>query len=135
MSSTEVFSSAATAAPHRLAAEAGRDILAQGGNAIEAMLAMAATIAVVYPHMNSIGGDGFWLIHEPKGRVRAIEACGFAGAKATIERYRNLEVDVIPARGPNAALTVPGAIGGWMLAHDLADVAGRPSGQRHPPRA
>ena len=120
MSSTEVFSSAATAAPHRLAAEAGRDILAQGGNAIEAMLAMAATIAVVYPHMNSIGGDGFWLIHEPKGRVRAIEACGFAGAKATIERYRALEVDVIPARGPNAALTVPGAIGGWMLAHDLA---------------
>ena len=40
---------------------------------------MAATIAVVYPHMNAIGGDGFWLVREPGGRVRAIEACGPAG--------------------------------------------------------
>ncbi len=49
-------------------------MLAEGGNAIEAMVAMAATIAVVYPHMNHIGGDGFWLIREPSGRVHAIEA-------------------------------------------------------------
>ena len=48
-------------APHSAAVEAGRAILAEGGNAIEAMLAMAATIAVVYPHMNHLGGDGFWL--------------------------------------------------------------------------
>ena len=41
-----MFSRAAVAAPHNLAAEAGRDVLAQGGNAIEAMVAMAATIAV-----------------------------------------------------------------------------------------
>ncbi len=46
---------------------------------------MAASIAVVYPHMNSIGGDGFWLIRDAKGKVRAIEACGFAGEKATTE--------------------------------------------------
>ena len=50
VSETAVYSRAAVAAPHRLAAEAGRDVLAQGGNAIEAMVAMAATIAVVYPH-------------------------------------------------------------------------------------
>ena len=49
-------------APHHLAAETGRDVLRDGGNAIEAVVAAAATIAVVYPHMNSIGGDGFWLI-------------------------------------------------------------------------
>ena len=84
MDSTPVFARAAVAAPHVLAAESGRDILAAGGNAIEAMVAMAATIAVVYPHMNGIGGDGFWLVREPRGRVRVIEACGFAGAKATI---------------------------------------------------
>ena len=47
------------AAPHQAAAEAGRAILADGGNAIEAMVAMAATIAAVYPHMNHLGGDGF----------------------------------------------------------------------------
>jgi gamma-glutamyltranspeptidase len=42
-------------APHAAAVEAGRAILAEGGNAIEAMVAMAATIAAVYPHMNHIG--------------------------------------------------------------------------------
>ena len=46
-------------APHHLAAQAGRDVLRDGGNAIEAMVAAAAAIAVVYPHMNAIGGDGF----------------------------------------------------------------------------
>ncbi len=96
--------------------ETGRAILAQGGNAIEAMVAMAATIAVVYPHMNAIGGDGFWLIGDRKGRVRSISACGFAGEHATIRRYRDLGYDKIPSRGADATLTVPGAIGGWSVA-------------------
>ena len=110
------------AAPHHAAVQAGRDIIADGGNAIEAMVAMAATIAAVYPHMNHIGGDGFWLIREPKGRVRAIEACGPAGANARRELYR--EHDAIPSRGPLAALTVPGAIGGWALALEAARTFG-----------
>ena len=62
MPETPVFTSAAVAAPHSLAAQAGQSVLARGGNAIEAMVAMAASIAVVYPHMNGIGGDGFWLV-------------------------------------------------------------------------
>ncbi len=88
MPDSPVFASAAVAAPHHLASQAGQAILAEGGNAIEAMVAMAATISVVYPHMNAIGGDGFWLVHEPGGKVHAIEACGGAGSLATIERYR-----------------------------------------------
>jgi oxamate amidohydrolase len=110
------------AAPHHAAAEAGRAVLAEGGNAIEAMVAMAATIAAVYPHMNHIGGDGFWLIRERNGRVRALMAPGRAGARAQRELYRDLET--IPARGPLAALTVPGAIGGWALALEAARAAG-----------
>ena len=106
------------AAPHAAAAETGRAILAEGGNAIEAMVAMAATIAAVYPHMNHIGGDGFWLIREPNGRVRAIMAPGPAGSKAIRDLYR--DHDAIPSRGPLAALTVPGAVGGWMLALEAA---------------
>jgi oxamate amidohydrolase len=106
-------------APHAAAAEAGRLILAEGGNAIEAMMAMAAQIAVVYPHMNHLGGDGFWLIREPNGRVRAIMAAGPAGAQARPELYRDYET--IPPRGPFAALTVPGAVGGWMLARQAAE--------------
>jgi len=105
-------------APHAAAVEAGRQILADGGNAIEAMLAMAATIAAVYPHMNHIGGDGFWLVRLPSGRVRAIMAAGPAGAAARPELYHDYET--IPPRGPLAALTVPGAVGGWMLALEAA---------------
>jgi len=121
---TPTFARAAVAAPHIDAARAGKAILAEGGNAIEAMLAMAATIAVVYPHMNGIGGDGFWTIREPNGRVRVIEACGFAGKKATIDSYRANEHEIIPRRGPLAALTVPGAVGGWVLAQEFAKALG-----------
>ena len=124
MTDTPVFSRAAVAAPHTLAARAGRDVLADGGNAVEAMIAMAATIAVVYPHMNAIGGDGFWLVREPSGKVHAIEACGPAGRKATIGRYRDKGYDAIPPRGPDAAVTVAGAVGGWALAKELAVALG-----------
>ncbi|WP_043750722.1 gamma-glutamyltransferase family protein [Methylobacterium nodulans] len=124
MPETPVFARAACAAPHHLAAESGRAVLAEGGNAVEAMLAMAATIAVVYPHMNGIGGDGFWLVREPGGRVHTIEACGPAGALATIRRYRDKGYDSIPDRGPDAAVTVAGAVGGWALARELAGSLG-----------
>ena len=97
-------------------------VLAIGGNAIEAMVAMAATIAVVYPHMNHVGGDGFWLVREPSGRVRAFMAAGRAGAHATRDLYR--EHETIPPRGPLAALTVPGAIAGWILAVEAAQAHG-----------
>jgi oxamate amidohydrolase len=109
-------------APHHEAVEAGRSILAEGGNALEAMVAMAAMIAVVYPHMNHLGGDGFWLIRFPNGRVRAIMAPGPAGQDARPDLYRDYET--IPPRGPLAALTVPGAIGGWMLALEAAKANG-----------
>src|SRR6202050_5687339 len=109
-------------APHSAAVEAGRAILAEGGNALEAMLSMAGTIAAVYPHMNHLGGDGFWLIREPNGRVRAVMAAGPAGQHAAPELYRDYEE--IPTRGPLAALTVPGAVGGWMLALEAAAAHG-----------
>ncbi len=115
---------AVIAAPHGLAVEAGRQVFSAGGNAIEAALAAAATIAVVYPHMNHLGGDGFWLIREPSGRVHYIEACGFAGAKALPSLYRDIGYDAIPFRGPLAALTVPGAVGGWQLALEAAAACG-----------
>lgn len=124
MPETPVFAHAAVAAPHELAARAGRSVLAQGGNAVEAMVAMAASIAVVYPHMNGIGGDGFWLVREPGGRVRGFEACGPAGRRATIARYREMGYDAIPARGPDAMVSVAGAVGGWRLALDFARALG-----------
>ena len=107
-------------APHALAAQSALAILREGGNAIEAMIASAATIAVVYPHMNSIGGDGFWLILAPGMPPLGIDACGRAGALATIELYRERGLNAVPARGPLAANTVAGTIGGWIEALSIS---------------
>ncbi|MGI9352516.1 MAG: gamma-glutamyltransferase family protein [Rhizobiaceae bacterium] len=107
-------------APHHLASEAGLRVLREGGNAIEAMIAAAATIAVVYPHMNGLGGDNFWLIHEPGNNPRGIDACGGAAEKATIEFYRENGLRSFPDRGPLAALTVAGAVAGWQTALEFS---------------
>jgi gamma-glutamyltranspeptidase/glutathione hydrolase len=105
--------------PHGLATTAGLRILQEGGNAVEAALAAAAVIAVVYPHMNGLGGDNFWLIyHAGERRVRALMACGAAGARATIDAYRAAgQPREIPRRGVIAANTVPGAVDGWGEAY------------------
>jgi oxamate amidohydrolase len=106
-------------APHHLAASSACAVLREGGNAIEAMVAAAATIAVVYPHMNAVGGDGFWLISEPGREPVAIDACGRAAGLATLDFYAEQGLKAIPGRGPLAANTVAGAISGWQeaLAH------------------
>ena len=102
--------------PHHLASQAGLDVLREGGTAIEAAVAAASTIAVVYPQMNSIGGDGFWLIAEPGKDPISIDACGRAGSAASVGLYRSLGMTAVPQRGPLAANTVAGAISGWELA-------------------
>jgi len=101
-------------APHSLAAQSALAVLREGGNAIEAMVAAAATIAVVYPHMNSLGGDGFWLIMPASGAPVAIDASGPAGSLATLDRYAGM--GKIPTRGADAAVTVAGTVGGWQEA-------------------
>jgi gamma-glutamyltranspeptidase/glutathione hydrolase len=107
-------------APHAAAAEAAAHILREGGNAIEAMVAAAATIAVVYPHMTAIGGDAFWLIHDPGRSPIAIDACGAAAQNATLEYYQQQGVSTIPIRGPLAANTMAGTISGWDAALEVS---------------
>ena len=107
-------------APHHLAAEAGSRVLRDGGNAIEAMIAAASTIAVVYPHMSGLGGDNFWLIHEPGRAPVAIDACGAAAALADTGFYGEQSHTQIPDRGPLAALTMAGTVSGWQMAHDMS---------------
>jgi gamma-glutamyltranspeptidase/glutathione hydrolase len=117
----------AVSAPHRAAALAGRDVLAAGGTAVEAMVAAAAAVAVAYPHMNGIGGDAFWLISRPGAVPVGVSGCGRAAELATPEWYAGRGArDAIPTRGPLAALTVPGAIDSWRLALEAGPTRGLP---------
>ena len=106
----------AVTAPHALASEAGLDVLREGGSAADAAVAIAATLAVVYPHMNGIGGDSFWLIAEPGADPVGVDACGRAAMAADLDLYRSAGLASIPWRGPLAANTVAGTLSGWEQA-------------------
>jgi gamma-glutamyltranspeptidase len=105
--------------PHALASEAGVDALRGGGSAVDAAIAASAVLAVVYPHMTSLGGDAFWLIHQAHGGgVRFLDAGGAATAAATLDAFRSRGLAEIPYRGIlPATVTVPGAVDGWLEAH------------------
>ena len=105
-------------APHYAASQVGQHILERGGTAIEAMVAAAASIAVVYPHMNGLGGDGFWLISEPGKTPVAIDACGTACQQASAALYQGHET--IPSRGGKACITMAGAVAGWHKALQIS---------------
>jgi oxamate amidohydrolase len=108
-------------APHALAAQSALDVLREGGNALEAMIAAAAAIPVAYPHMNSIGGDSFWLVHVPRRAPRGIDACGAAVRAASIDWYAARGVtQAIPFRGGLAANTVAGTLSGWDAAFRMS---------------
>ncbi len=103
-------------APHGLAAQSGLAVLREGGNAAEAAVATAASLAVVYPHMTGIGGDAFWMLRTPGRTPVCIDAAGRSPADLTIQHYRARGFDAIPARGPLAANTVAGAVSAWSAA-------------------
>jgi gamma-glutamyltranspeptidase len=105
--------------PHRRASEAGADVLRAGGSAVDAAIAAHAVLAVVYPHMTSVGGDAFWLVHDARRRtVRCLSAAGRAAAAASIEWFRARGMTEIPFRGIlPGTVTVPGAVDGWCEAH------------------
>lgn len=107
--------------PNYLATQAGIDVLRRGGTAVDAAIATAATLTVVYPQMCTLGGDNFWLIYNAKtGNIKALNASGRAGEKATIDFYKNLGYEKIPARGYLAANTVPGVVSGFDEAYGMS---------------
>jgi gamma-glutamyltranspeptidase/glutathione hydrolase len=120
---TVIGANGACTAPHALASSAGLDVLKAGGSAAEAAVAIAASLAVVYPHMNSIGGDSFWLVRQPDGRLLGIDACGRAAHGADLALYGRAGLDAVPWRGPLAANTVAGTLSGWSAVLRATDSA------------
>lgn len=96
--------------PHELASEAGREVLRAGGNAIEAAIAINATLCVTYPHFCGLGGDAFMIVSDRNGACFTLSGIGQAAA--------NLPDDgrPIPVRGPGSAITAAAAVDTWEQA-------------------
>jgi oxamate amidohydrolase len=108
----------AFSAPHHEAAQVGQRILEQGGTASEAMVAAAAMIAVQYPHMNSLGGDSFWLVSHQGQVPFTIDGCGGAAIGADLKMYQSLGT-TLPVSGGPAAITMAGTVSAWQQALEL----------------
>ena len=100
--------------PHTLASEAGAKVLREGGDALEAAVAIGASIAVLYPHFCGIGGDAIWMIADRDGRRSTIMGIGQAPAK--VPAYDG----PIPLRGPASTASSACAVDAWRVALDFS---------------
>src|SRR5882672_11786755 len=101
------------ATPHKLASEAGAQVLRDGGNAIDAAIAANAVLCVVYPQMTSVAGDLMAIVW-PAGATAPVGliGAGRSGELATIEAIRARGHDTMPERGV-LTVTVPGTVEAW----------------------
>ncbi len=110
----------AIATSHDAATAAGARVLELGGTAVDAAIAAAAVLCVVYPNNVALGGDLVALVRDPSGRTRFVNATGPAAAAETLEALRARHGDGMPSRGVDA-VTVPGGLRGWEA---LAEIGG-----------
>jgi gamma-glutamyltranspeptidase len=117
----------AVASPHTAATRAGADAFEAGGNALDAALAAAITLAVVYPQACGVGGDLFTLIERAENHTLvAVNSSGAAPAAVDPEAVRAAHGGM-PQRGP-LTITVPGAVAGWRA---ICDQGARFDWDRH----
>lgn len=107
----------AVATPHAAASDAAADVLRGGGNAVDAALAAAALLTVVYPNQCSVGGDLLALVGTADGEIRCVNSSG-RSPRAVDAESLTAAYDVMPVLGA-LPVTVPGVVAGW------AELAGR----------
>ena len=100
-----------------LASQAGAQVLARGGSAIDAAIAANAVMGVVEPMSNGMGGDLFAIYWDAKtGTLTGINASGWAPAGLTIEHLKDKGLSTMPQLGIDS-VTVPGCVAGWAKLH------------------
>ncbi|MGH2729785.1 MAG: gamma-glutamyltransferase family protein [Actinomycetota bacterium] len=103
---------------HWLASAAGLAMLEKGGNAFDAAVAAGLALQVVEPHLNGPGGDAVIVLYDAdEGRALVVDGQGPAPRAATIARFRELGLDLVPGTGLLPAC-VPGAFGAWLMLLD-----------------
>ena len=103
------------ASTHWLASASGMAVMERGGNAFDAAVAAGFVLQVVEPHLNGPGGEVPIILNDAaSGRQQVICGQGVAPAAATVERYRDLGLDLVPGSGLLGTV-VPGAFDAWML--------------------
>ena len=102
---------------HYLASQAGAQILAKGGSAMDAAIAANAVLGVTEPMMNGMGGDLFLIYWDAKtGKLYGLNASGWAPRKLSIEFLAQQGITTMPHDGIHT-VTVPGAVEGWSKSH------------------
>lgn len=104
------------ASSNPLAVTAGMEVLARGGSAVDAVIAVDAVLGVVEPHLTGIGGDCAAIVCTGDAPPVGLNATGPAPRAASIEALRSAGWDAMPVEGP-LAVTVPGAVAGWAALH------------------
>jgi gamma-glutamyltranspeptidase/glutathione hydrolase len=100
-----------------LASQAGAQVLARGGSAVDAAIAANALLGVVEPMMNGIGGDLFVIYFEAKtGKLYGYNGSGAAGKRMSIAALKAKGLGAMPSKGIHT-VTVPGAVEGWEQLH------------------
>jgi gamma-glutamyltranspeptidase / glutathione hydrolase len=103
------------ASTHWLASQVGMAVLERGGNAFDAACATAFTLQIAEPHLNGPGGDAPIILHDARtGTQHVVCGQGVAPQAATLDHFRSLDLDLIPATGLLPAV-VPGAFDAWCL--------------------
>jgi gamma-glutamyltranspeptidase/glutathione hydrolase len=99
--------------PHHLASAAGLEVLKDGGNAVDACVAVNAVLQVVYPPMCHLGGDGFWMVWlAGEKELLGLNGSGPAAGAASRDALLAAGQTTMPQRGPHS-VTVPGCVDAW----------------------
>ena len=116
--SNVLSSNAMLACSHPIASSVGIEILKNGGNAVDAAIAMNAVLCIAEPHMTGVGGDCFVMLSaDGSTNIKALNGSGKSSSNARASNLREKQLSVITPEMPDA-ITIPGAVAAWSLLHN-----------------